>query len=980
MSSEHDVWQGAMWQGLVKWWEGDPKMQRAAILRRAARRNIRGLLARGNLADLTLERFRREVGEFGALTWRNGDVVGPEQAEGLDPGRLRRMLAAGELRVTGNQCIESPIQICPQLLPGLDGLHLDELRGFLSRLLHGQADEAHELVDRAARGEAPLGGGCASMILCMCSARPYAIWTPGRMAGLRRLALLTGWHAGVAEAHEGYRHFSELAVRLRDASGGALGDLLAVDVLLCALAELREPAAWKIAVGHTVPESEADVIARDCLQRGYVAIAPDDPDDPNIAGLRRVVPGDCVAMHLRGRIGAVGRVTRPFYEVRGAPGGPPDFCWRWRLDVEWLAGDRDYGSLLTGAQQRYSVVEIGWETFWAIAAMYRHSPEYDRLFRPLRGAWAFLCEPDRWQTLSQLPRPLPLRDQWEVQIEEDTPAPGDVVLVCRDGQAPAIIAVARVIAQPQAATRQGCGAARIDLLYEQVLDEPLALETLRRDPRMASWRPPEDTVARRLSVEQTAAVCEMLRLPPESHFLMFADGRDEPALRPQTSYRLSERVAGQPQRMVAAIDEGTVRCLVYHGAPEHTFTGFGGVVALTAHEGAPAAEDSLEVLLDLCRFPRRTGAMPGVRALARSSARHRHTGHIRTVLPVSVHDFYRVVGAGMGATGRSVKALTIDELARACGAPAGILVQIERMLRERGQMIFYGPPGTGKTFVALRMAHYLADGDESRCALVQFHPSYSYEDFIEGIRPRTVDLNDGRTELTYPIVPGAFASFCERARRDPHNTYVFVIDELNRAHVASVFGELMLALEYRDRQVGLAHSAPEAAAEGAEGGFSVPRNVLVLATMNTADRSTALVDYALRRRFVFYPFFPGDGRFVEAMFRSWLSANAPHMAWVAELLAILNGRLEPELGRHLLIGHTYFLRPGLTEESLREIWRFQLLPLLEEYFAGMPERLAQFDLDELIRQAQAVAARRSAQEGEQADLRARVPVALRPER
>jgi len=166
---------------------------------------------------------------------------------------------------------------------------------------------------------------------------------------------------------------------------------------------------------------------------------------------------------------------------------------------------------------------------------------------------------------------------------------------------------------------------------------------------------------------------------------------------------------------------------------------------------------------------------------------------------------------------------------------------------------------------------------------------------------------------------------------------------------------LMLLLEYRGREMQLALSGGESRAgepwrADVSAGFSVPDNVLVLGTMNTADRSLALVDHALRRRFVFYPFYPDDDRLVRPMFTTWLAHDCPDMLWVADLLDLVNERLATDVGRHLLIGHSYFMRPGLDDIRLREIWRFQIQPLLEEYFAGVPERLAEYDLDELIAQ------------------------------
>ena len=151
-------------------------------------------------------------------------------------------------------------------------------------------------------------------------------------------------------------------------------------------------------------------------------------------------------------------------------------------------------------------------------------------------------------------------------------------------------------------------------------------------------------------------------------------------------------------------------------------------------------------------------------------------------------------------------------------------------------MIFQGPPGTGKTYVAQELAKCLAGGKE-RVTLVQFHPSYAYEDFVEGYRPH---LENGQP--TFALKSGPLRRAAEDADADPDNMHLLVIDEINRGNVAKVFGELYFLLEYRDHQVRLQYSNEP---------FSLPKNLYIIGTMNTADRSIALVDLALRRRFSF---------------------------------------------------------------------------------------------------------------------------------
>lgn len=161
-----------------------------------------------------------------------------------------------------------------------------------------------------------------------------------------------------------------------------------------------------------------------------------------------------------------------------------------------------------------------------------------------------------------------------------------------------------------------------------------------------------------------------------------------------------------------------------------------------------------------------------------------------------------------------------------------------RALLRKKHVVFQGPPGTGKTFVAERLARLMVSETTGFSDVVQFHPGYAYEDFIQGIRPRLIE---GR--LTYELESGRFVLFCEKARgRDGRAPCVLVIDEINRANLSKVFGELMYLLEYRDKTIPLAAGGER---------FQIPENVYIIGTMNTADRSIALVDHALRRRFQF---------------------------------------------------------------------------------------------------------------------------------
>ncbi|MCC7019669.1 MAG: AAA family ATPase [Ardenticatenales bacterium] len=248
------------------------------------------------------------------------------------------------------------------------------------------------------------------------------------------------------------------------------------------------------------------------------------------------------------------------------------------------------------------------------------------------------------------------------------------------------------------------------------------------------------------------------------------------------------------------------------------------------------------------------------------------------------------------------------------------LEDIVGLLREKRQIILYGPPGTGKTYVAKRLAEALAP-DVERRMIVQFHPSTSYEDFFEGFRPQS----DGATGLSYTLAPGPLALLSEAARTQPGDEHVMVIDEINRGNLPRILGELLFLLEYRDESVRTLYR-PDAP-------FSLPRNVLFIGTMNTADRSIALVDAALRRRFHFIPFFPHEGPLADLL-RRWLEREQGPV-WVADLLDMVNAELRQRLGGpHLQVGPSHFMTQNLDEVRLRRIWDYSVFPFIEEQLYG----------------------------------------------
>ncbi|MBE3037479.1 MAG: AAA family ATPase [Chloroflexi bacterium] len=273
----------------------------------------------------------------------------------------------------------------------------------------------------------------------------------------------------------------------------------------------------------------------------------------------------------------------------------------------------------------------------------------------------------------------------------------------------------------------------------------------------------------------------------------------------------------------------------------------------------------------------------------------------------------------------------MDNLAKSLFLDASFLKNVKRLLEDKRQVIFYGPPGTGKTYVAQRLAECLA-GESGRVKVVQFHPSYSYEDFFEGYRPKVAG-----GQATFELIPGPLKRLAADAAKQPDKPFILVIDEINRGNLAKVFGELYFLLEYRKAAVELQYSQES---------FQLPENLWIIGTMNTADRSIALVDAALRRRFYFVGFFP-DNPPVKGLLRRWLQAKQPEMSWVADVV----DRANEELGeRHLAIGPSHFMKEGLTDEWVGMIWTHAVLPYLEEQFFGQSERIESFRLDKLRQQ------------------------------
>jgi hypothetical protein len=263
--------------------------------------------------------------------------------------------------------------------------------------------------------------------------------------------------------------------------------------------------------------------------------------------------------------------------------------------------------------------------------------------------------------------------------------------------------------------------------------------------------------------------------------------------------------------------------------------------------------------------------------------------------------------------------------------PQEWLDEIEALTEDKPQLIFYGPPGTGKTFVANRLARSWAD--VGNVTIVQFHPSYAYEDFVQGYRP----VADDKGTIRFVLTDGPLIRLAKKAAESGERC-VLLIDEINRGNISKVFGELYYLLEYREDEIDLQYGDK----------FALPENMLIIGTMNTADRSIALLDAALRRRFNFVPFFP-DRAPIDGLLRRWLEVNEPDMLFVADVVERTNEMLDD---RNLQIGPSHFMVDSLDETTLNRIWTYSILPYIEEQFFDEPDRVADFALDKLRSQIQ----------------------------
>lgn len=254
------------------------------------------------------------------------------------------------------------------------------------------------------------------------------------------------------------------------------------------------------------------------------------------------------------------------------------------------------------------------------------------------------------------------------------------------------------------------------------------------------------------------------------------------------------------------------------------------------------------------------------------------------------------------------------------------LDQLIGLIRRKKNVILQGAPGVGKTFTSKRLAYVMMGmKDKSRIASIQFHQNYSYEDFIMRYKPAGSD---------FQLQTGVFYDFCEKARNDPEREYFFIIDEINRGNLSKIFGELLQLIEadYRGEETLLAYNQQP---------FSVPKNLYLIGMMNTADRSLALIDYALRRRFSFFEMGPG---FLTKGFRDYSAGiqDETYNSLVVQLISLNKTIAEdPALGKGFRIGHSYLCVPegeNYSTEWLQAVVLYDIIPTLQEYWFDDPEK------------------------------------------
>ena len=251
-------------------------------------------------------------------------------------------------------------------------------------------------------------------------------------------------------------------------------------------------------------------------------------------------------------------------------------------------------------------------------------------------------------------------------------------------------------------------------------------------------------------------------------------------------------------------------------------------------------------------------------------------------------------------------------------------------------IILQGPPGCGKTYMAKRLAYtFMGEKNNNRIEMIQFHQSYSYEDFIQGYRPSDAG--------NFGLSNGIFYEFCQKALSDPNNTYFFIIDEINRGNLSKIFGELMMLMEADKR--GSEFAVPLTYRQDGDPSFYIPNNLYLIGTMNTADRSLAMVDYALRRRFIFIDLVPEYNSDKFSKHLKSVGVDDGLIDQIKNRMNHLNNIIEQDsknLGPGYRIGHSFFCpndNGSIDDGWYKRVVKYEIEPLLHEYWFDNKEKV-----------------------------------------